>query len=237
MENVKIKNYLRAFSEENIENTFLANAACGMKSFSQLDERCITISAHMSNKQYHGLICRSIFETSEKLCYQSGLKKQSPSHCGLVSFIDYDGSKFTSADRNGKKPHFHALLFFPHGLQPAAVVDLTTRIKNLLNDFGYRGMLQNGWRSSNYVKEFDRHRPASNNSLRPASLSSAVLYAAKDEVAEGADFGVYLPFDERAQMGRNAYRAMVKQRSIIMFQLRGESQWKIYRQPQIKDCM
>lgn len=220
-------------SQYKLANEGIAAAAAGMKSHSQLDERCLIFTVHLTGPAQHEQLCRTMFGKVEQFLESIGLKSPAHSASGLASYLDVNGSKFTGADRDPTQVHCHGMIFCPHGVTDyqyqELIKQLTSAAIELVRD---RYLLPRNATSVVSITRFDRNRrrEADGCSL---SLSHWVSYAQKEEVRVSATtgLGIYLPFDMRHSYPKHVREQLEKKRDLILDDLTTSNRFKVFRLP------
>lgn len=151
------------------------------------------------------------------------MKRRSASYSGLVSFIDFNGSKFSGADRDHTQVHCHGSIFIPWNTSPEDVFQLVTKLE--------RAALQASLEGQNIVKshpnsiEFKIFEP----SRTDANLVSWTAYAQKEttRIAADGDQMIFLPFDIREDYGARVASQIIGKRDKTLAVLSSGKRFRI----------
>ncbi|SCY14003.1 hypothetical protein [Paracoccus tibetensis] len=214
-------------------NEGIAAAAAGMKSHSQLDERCLIFTVHLTGPAQHEQLCRTMFGKVEQFLESIGLKCPAHPASGLASYLDVNGSKFTGADRDPTQVHCHGMIFCPHGMTDHQYQELIEQLTSAAIELVHsRYLLPRNVASVVSVTRFDRNkrREADGSAL---ALSRWVSYAQKEEVRVSATtgLGIYLPFDMRHSYPKHVRERLEKKRDLILGELNTSNHFKVFRRP------
>lgn len=198
----------------------IAAAASGMHKFTGLDDRCVKFTVHLQDPARHRDVCSLLFGIAEKFFDDLCRKKPSITHCGLMSFLDVNGSKFTGASRDLTQAHCHGFLFTPHGVVDQEYSQLSDAMADAVRSCDGVKSAANAVQ----VARFDVRRGG-------PSLRHAVQYAQKEAVRcdTVGTFGVFLPFDIRNSYGCRPAQHILGKRDAIMLGLESVDCFKVYR--------
>lgn len=204
----------------SLEHEALAAAASGMHKFTGLDERCIKFTIHLNDPTQHEQLCGALFSLVEAYFANSGRRRVSISHSGLMSFRDVNGSKFTGAARDLQQNHCHGFVFIPHAVSDqdaARLAQLMTEAARLCAGVKMAP-------DAVQVAPFEVRRQG-------PSLAQAIRYAQKEEARWDVHgtFGVFLPFDIREAYGDRATQHILNKRDLILRTLDSEDSFKVFR--------
>lgn len=203
----------------DLRHQSIAAAAAGMASYSELDKRCITFTIHLDDPARHEPLCRTLFDTIEEFFTNLRSKKPKVSHCGLASFLDVNGSKFSGADRDHRQNHCHGCIFIPHLTNRQEVACLMRIVA--ATALAFEGVKIGP--NTVHLAVFDRNRAT-------ATLVDWIGYAQKEATRFGTvgTFGVFLPFDIRYDLGAIAAKQIIGRRDVILETLGGTEGFKVY---------
>lgn len=211
----------------NLVDESIAAAASGMFPITGLDKRCIIFTIHIVDMTGHPSLCRTLFDTVESFFADKKLKLRSATHCGLASFIDVNGSKFTGADRDMRQVHCHGFVLIPWNICEEDVQRLMTKLEWTAHQASHNGrFVVKAMPSAVEFKVFDCSRPDS-------GLGTWVAYAQKEAVRidQTGDHVVMLPFDMRSEYGADVAGMIEKKRMSVLSMVRGGDRFKVFRSP------
>lgn len=211
----------------NLVDETIAGAASGMFPITGLDKRCIIFTIHIVDMTGHPSLCRTLFDTVESFFADKKLKLRSATHCGLASFIDVNGSKFTGADRDMRQVHCHGFMLIPWNTGEEDVQRLIAQLDWAAHQASHRGQfIVKTMPSAVEFKTFDCSRSDSD-------LGTWVAYAQKDaaRIDKEGDHVVMLPFDMRNEYGVNVAGMIEEKRQTVLDMVRGREKFKVFRAP------
>lgn len=219
----------------NLINEAIAAASSGMKSYANLDERCIIFTIHLTSPSQHRHLCQVMFEAVEQYLENVGFRHKNYHSSGLASYLDVNGSKFTGADRDDTMVHCHGMIFCPCELTEDHYVSLMEHLQNAARvATGDRYPLVKSPRQAIEITRFNRDRRRDTDG-RQLGLGDWVSYAQKEEarISAKTNLGIYLPFDARASLAKHDRARLEKRRDSILQELNSQNSFKVFRHPKL----
>lgn len=202
----------------------LAAAVAGMYKYTELHKRCIVYSVHLKHEKYHDQICRDMFGAAEDFVASLDMVRKGVSYCGLLSFLDVNGSKFTAADRDPALVHCHGSIFIPHGINEDDRNKLIERLKHRIS-------FSQGVRSCQAASEIRNFE----NEEHKANLLDMIKYDQKEatRIETFGNFGTILPWDIRSEYKSAETLKIEKRQEQVLNMLRGPDRFKIWREQKV----
>jgi len=127
-------NELAAYKKIKFCSWLIANSCSG---FGQLQNRwnnLILFTVHFERVSEARKISKDIFFHCESVLEQHGCDKRPYARMGIISILDVEGSKFSGANLDKKKPHLHGVIILPDEIDPPIVQKLIQSLNQWKED-------------------------------------------------------------------------------------------------------